>query len=86
MAREKATITVDRSKLAEARTIFGVTSSSEAIDRALGDVVRRARLRSDVEAYLQSPTGPDERALMDGPGDWSDLVDDTDWDSLWPET
>ncbi|HVF13296.1 MAG TPA: adenosylcobinamide-phosphate synthase CbiB [Acidimicrobiales bacterium] len=44
----------------------------------------RGSAGSDVDAYHRMPPGPDEQA--DAPADWSDLVDDTDWESLWPET
>ncbi|HUP68826.1 MAG TPA: hypothetical protein VM142_03315 [Acidimicrobiales bacterium] len=85
MAKEKATITVDRAKLAEARTVLGVSSASAAIDIALSDVVRRARLRRDVAAYRRVPHTDDEAALASLQPDWEDLADDTDWDAEWPE-
>lgn len=85
MAKEKATITVDRAKLAEARAVLGVSSASAAIDIALADLIRRARLRRDVDAYTRMhPTDP-EIALGDVLPDWNDLADDTDWDAEWPE-
>lgn len=84
MAKEKATITVDRAKLAEARALLGVTSASAAIDIALSDVVRRARLRRDVEAYTTVPPTGEEVALGQAQPDWADLVDDVDWDAEWP--
>lgn len=84
MAKEKATITVDRAKLAEARAALGVSSSSAAIDIALGEVVRRDRLRRDLEAYARTPSTPEEVALSEMGPDWSALADDTDWDAEWP--
>ncbi len=51
MEREKATITVDREKLSEARAILGVSSASAAIDVALSEFIRRRRLRNDLKAY-----------------------------------
>jgi hypothetical protein len=44
MAREKATITVDREKLSEARAMLGVPSASAAIDVALSDLNPRSTL------------------------------------------
>lgn len=85
MAKEKATITVDRAKLAEARALLGVSSASAAIDIALTDVVKRARLRMDVEAYARHPSTDEEVALAEVPPSWDDLVDDTDWDAEWPD-
>lgn len=63
MAREKATITVDRDELAEARELLGAPSASAAVDVALLSVaidtlsalVRRLRLRADLMAYARTP-------------------------------
>ena len=85
MAKEKATITVDRAKLAEARTLLGAPSASAAIDIALSELIRRARLRRDVEAYTAVPPTDDERALSEARPGWDDLADDTDWDAEWPD-
>lgn len=85
MAKEKATITVDREKLSEARTMLGVNSASAAIDVALSELVRRLRLRSDMEAYARTPPTAEEAALASASPDWDALSDDTDWDSDWPE-
>jgi hypothetical protein len=85
MAKEKATITVDRAKLAEARSILGVNSASAAIDAALSEVIRRARLRRDIEAYAMRPPTDEEVALGAVRPDWSELADDTDWDAEWPD-
>lgn len=85
MAKEKATITVDRAKLAEARALLGVSSASAAIDVALSDVIRRGRIRRDVEAYTRLPPTDEEVALGEARPAWADLADDTDWDAEWPE-
>ena len=85
MAREKATITVDREKLSEARAILGVPSASGAIDVALSELIRRHRLLADVKAYARTPPTAEEAALGVASPDWDDLADDTDWDGDWPE-
>jgi hypothetical protein len=84
MAREKATITVDRAKLSEARAVLGVDSASAAIDVALSEVIRRARLRRDIDAYRRHPPTDEETALGQLAPDWDDLADDTDWEAEWP--
>lgn len=84
MAKEKATITVDRAKLAEARAMLGVSSASAAIDIALSELLRRLRVLSDVKAYTSTPPTDDEVAFAHVAPDWSDLADDTDWDAAWP--
>jgi hypothetical protein len=85
MAKEKATITVDRAKLSEARAVLGVSSASAAIDVALSELIRRHRVLHDVKAYARTPPTDEEVALGQVLPDWSDLVDETDWDAEWPE-
>ncbi|MDP8957994.1 MAG: hypothetical protein M3N51_02065 [Actinomycetota bacterium] len=79
------TITIHRAKLDEARVLLGVSSSSAAIDIALSEVIRRARVRRDVEAYTRLPPTAEEVALAEAQPDWTDLFDDTDWEAEWPE-
>ena len=55
MAREKATITLDRAKAATARALLGLDSTSEVIDVALDQLIRAERLRADVAAYRRVP-------------------------------
>ena len=62
MAKDKATITVDRAKLSEARALLGVSSASAAIDVALSELVRRHRLLNDVNAYIKTPPTDEEAA------------------------
>jgi len=85
MAKEKATITIDRAKLAEARELLGAGSTSAAVDIAISEVIRRGRLRRDVEAYAAVPPTGAEAALGQARPDWADLDDDTEWDADWPE-
>jgi len=85
MKKEKATITVDRAKLSEARAMLGVSSASAAVDVALTDLIRRYRVRHDVEAYTRTPPTAEEAAIGQAHPDWSDLADDTDWDAQWPD-
>lgn len=85
MAKEKATITVDREKLSEARALLGAPSASAAIDVALSELIRRRRLRNDLKAYIRTPPTAEEQALGEFSPEWDDLADDTDWDAEWPE-
>ena len=84
MAKEKATITLDRAKAAEARAIAGARSTSEIIDLALDQFIRTGRLRADIAAYRKEPPteGESELALL---GDTSSLADDTDWEALYAD-
>jgi hypothetical protein len=83
MAREKVTITLDRSKAESARALVGAASTSEVIDLALDRLIRTERLRRDVAAYRRlPPTGAEaELALLDA----ADLDDTTDWELLYAD-
>jgi hypothetical protein len=82
MAKEKATITIDRTKAALALEISGARSTSEVVDLALDQLIRAERLRADIAAYQGAPpTAAElELALL---GDTTGLVDDTDWEKLY---
>ena len=79
MAKEKATITLDRAKAAAARAIVGASSTSEVIDVALD---RLGRLHADIAAYAREPATGAEAALALR-ADTSGLADDTDWEALY---
>ncbi len=85
MAREKATITVDRAKLALVRELTGSPSASAAIDVALGELIRLDRIRRDVAAYTAVPQSDEERAVARVAPSWRDLADDTDWAELYAD-
>ena len=84
MAKEKVTITLDRSKADSARSLLGASSTSETIDLALDHIIHTERLRHDVAAYRRVPLTDDEVqfALLVAT---SDLEDETDWEALYPE-
>jgi len=84
MAKEKATITIDRAKAALARQVSGARTTSEVVDLALDQLIRAERLRADVAAYKGVPPTATELdlALM---ADTSGLADDTDWDQLYAD-
>ena len=84
MAREKATITLDRGKAAAARALLGVGSTSEVIDVALDRLIRAERLRADIAAYQRVPLTQDEVALA-SLGDTGGIGDDTDWEALYAD-
>jgi Arc/MetJ family transcription regulator len=84
MAKDKATITVDREQVREARRLTGAPTTSAAIDLALRELIRNARLRNDLKAYEAFPQGVDEHALAALKPDWAGLADDTDWEAEFP--
>ena len=84
MAREKATITLDKSKAERARSLLGAASTSEAVDIALDRLIRAERLRHDIAAYRRIPPTDAELELALLTDD-SALADDTDWGALYAE-
>jgi hypothetical protein len=83
MARDKATITLDREKVARAASLVGSESMSETIDIALERLIRAEELRNDVATYRSTPAGEHELALADLPVEF-DLADEhVDYDDLY---
>jgi len=84
MAKEKVTITLDRFKADDARSLLGVKTTSEVIDVALDRLIRAERLRRDIAAYRRVPPNDEELALslLSAP---MGIEDDTDWEALYPE-
>ena len=83
MVRDKATITLDRKKVARAAALLGEGTMSEVIDIALDRLIRLEELRRDVAAYARQPLGEDELALADLPLEF-DLDDaDVDYTALY---
>ena len=83
MARQKVTITLDRTKADAARALLGVKSTSETIDVALGRLIRAERLRRDIATYSRLPLESAELAVADLPVEL-DLDDaDVDYDKLY---
>jgi hypothetical protein len=83
MAKEKATITLDRAKAQEARTLVEARSISEAIDIALDRLIRAVRLQRDIAAYGALPP-TDAEVELGLLADTASLADDTDWEALYP--
>lgn len=83
MAKDKTTITVDRAKVEEVRRLTGAASTSAAVDLALAELIRKERIRRDVDAYRTNPPSEAEAALAAVNPNWADLADDTDWDALY---
>ncbi|HET6584501.1 hypothetical protein [Gaiella sp.] len=85
MAREKATVTIDRDKLERAKALIQVRTMSEAIDVALDRLIRDEQLRRDVAAYAREPLTGDELELVDMPLDLDLDDDDVDYEALYGE-
>lgn len=81
--RRKATITLDREKVAKAGALIGRRSMSEVVDVALDELIRRAELRRDIAAYARYPPTVDEDALAEIPMRLDLDDDDVDYESLY---
>jgi hypothetical protein len=84
MAKQKVTITLNRSKAENARTLVRAGSTSEVIDIALDRLIQAERLRLDVAAYRRIPPteAEVELALL---AEAAELDDNTDWEALYAE-
>jgi hypothetical protein len=83
MAREKATVTLDREKVNAALALIHGKSISATLDVALDRLIRAERLRRDVAAYARAPLRAEELAVADLPVEL-DLDDrDVDYDALY---
>ena len=83
MARQKATITLDRKKIDEARALISARSASEVIDVALDHLIRTERLRRDVAAYRGQPLGADETSIGNLPVEFDLQDSDVDYEKLY---
>lgn len=85
MAKQKVTISLDRSRVEEVIRLTGAASTSAAIDLALRSLIRAERLRGDVDAYRLTGVTAEELALAQRSLNWSDLEDGTDWDAAFAD-
>src|SRR5260370_418000 len=85
MAKDKVTITLDRRKANDARSLVGASSTAEVIDIALERLIRAERKIRDVAAYRRPPATKqeDDLALLSDAGG---LADETDWETLYADT
>jgi hypothetical protein len=83
MARDKATVTLDRAKVRDAMDLIGGRSMSEVIDIALDRLIHAEQLRRDVAAYGRAPLSEDELALTDLPLALDLDDEDVDYEALY---
>jgi hypothetical protein len=83
MAKEKATITLDREVVRLAMELTDKRTMSEVIDLALSRLVHAERLRRDIEAYRRTPSTEEERAVARLPVRFDLGDDDIDYDTLY---
>jgi Bacterial antitoxin of type II TA system, VapB len=83
MVREKATITLDRDKVAKAASLIGGRSMSEVVDIALDRMIQAEELRRDVAAYARQPLSDEELALADLPMQVDLADEDVDYEAFY---
>jgi hypothetical protein len=83
MARDKATITLDRDKVARAASLVGGRSMSDVVDIALERLIRAEELRRDVAAYARQPLSDEELAIADLPVEFDLADEDVDYEALY---
>jgi hypothetical protein len=83
MVREKATITLDRDKVAKAAGLVGGASMSEVIDIALERLIQGEELRRDIAAYTRRPLGDDELSYADLTVEFDLADEDVDYEALY---
>lgn len=83
MARHKATITLDRDKVAKAASLIGERTMSEVVDVALDRLIAAEELRRDIAAYTRRPLGTDELAVADLAVELDLADEDVDYEALY---
>jgi len=83
MAREKATVTLDREKANAAKSLVRAKSVSETIDIALDRLIRAERLRRDVSSYTSRPPTDQELAVGNLPVAFDLGDDDVNYDVVY---
>jgi hypothetical protein len=81
VAKDKATVTLDRTKVALARALVGARSTSEVLDIALDRLIRGERQRHDIEVDRHLP--PQQESALVEFAATAGLHDDTDWQALY---
>ena len=83
MSKTRASVSVDRTKVAQARELLGVSSLSEIIDIALDRLIVDELDRRHAAGYVRQPPDADEDAWAEVRRDPSEIADDVDWAGLY---
>ena len=83
MAKTKVSVTLDPTKLAQARALVGAPTVSELIAIALDRLIVDELDRRHVAGYAEHRPDEDEDAWADVPRDPSDVADEVDWAALY---
>lgn len=83
MAREKVSITVDRTKVDRARELVEARSVSDLIDVALTRLISAELERRHVQGYERLPPDAESDSWAALRRDNVDIADDVDWATLY---
>ncbi|MGH9178352.1 MAG: hypothetical protein ACRD0N_07350 [Acidimicrobiales bacterium] len=83
MAKAKVSVTVDPSKLAQARALLGAPTVSELIAVALDRLIVEELERRHVAGYVDHPQTEEEEAWAEVGRHPSHLADEVDWAALY---
>jgi hypothetical protein len=83
MARQKATIMLDRAKAEQVRALSSSATISDGVEAALDRYLADEGLRNDVAAYLRAPLTAADLALLRVPVQLDLGDDDVDYDAIY---
>jgi len=84
MAREKTTLSLDRTKANAVRALLAAKNISDAIDAALDRILYEEDIRRSIAGYVAIPPTAEEDALARRPHPRLD-DDDTDWRAAYAD-
>lgn len=83
MAKTKASVSLDPTKVAQARELLGAPTLSEIIDIALDRLIVDELDRRHAAGYARHPPDHDEASWAAVQRDPSGIADDVDWARLY---
>ncbi len=83
MSKTKASVSLDPTKVAQARDLLGTATLSELIEVALDRLIVGELERRHADGYVRHPPEPDEDAWAEVDRDPSEVADDVDWARLY---
>jgi len=83
VAKTKASVTLDPTKVAQARELLGTVTLSELLEVALDRLIVGELERRHTAGYLRRPPEPDEEVWAAVARDPSEVADDVDWARLY---
>jgi len=83
MAKAKLSVTLDPTKVAQARELLEVATLSQLIDIALDRLIVEELERRHTAGYIARHSDPEELAWAEIERDPTEIADDVDWARLY---